>query len=437
MVIRKQIEIEAPPERVWPYVATADGYRQWSCTVAERYDLVLEPRVGGRFEETMTVAGEEHHLFGEVTVYEPPTRFAYAYSSTGPQGVLFGRRTVAITLAEERGRTRVTLEETGFENVPAAHREANFRSHERGWTAALRDLVAILAHDVLPTRPLEVAVRRTIPAPPETVFRALVEPQVLAQWFCDSAEVDPRPSGTYAFGGPHAYGGPETARGHIQRLERNRLLAFTWPLGGSDTAVTVELDGSDKDTELVVRHVGVARLPMESASPKEHLEVVWLVLIRQLAAHLAGRRVPRFDFAEIPPPVVEQEVVVPAPVARVWEMLTVPAQMNRWIARDAQVDVQVGGRYSYGWPEEAGKYGPMNILELDPPHRLVISWHEGGVVSRVSWNLSPDGVAATRLRLTHEGLSSHPGVLRDYRIGWWDYLAALRWSLDTEGAAAR
>jgi|GEM_PF-5679086 len=48
LTIHKEIEIDAPPERVWPFVATAAGYRRWSCTPADPYDVVLEERIGGR-----------------------------------------------------------------------------------------------------------------------------------------------------------------------------------------------------------------------------------------------------------------------------------------------------------------------------------------------------------------------------------------------------
>lgn len=60
MTVRKQIEIDAPAERVWPFVATREGGLRWLCNVAEVHELVLEPRVGGRFEERMVVRGREY-----------------------------------------------------------------------------------------------------------------------------------------------------------------------------------------------------------------------------------------------------------------------------------------------------------------------------------------------------------------------------------------
>lgn len=65
---------------------------------------------------------------------------------------------------------------------------------------------------------IQVTRRQRLPASAERIYRALTDPAALARWFCDVAEVDPRPGGMYVFGGPHAYGGPELARGRIMTI---------------------------------------------------------------------------------------------------------------------------------------------------------------------------------------------------------------------------
>jgi len=102
--------------------------------------------------------------------------------------------------------------------------------------------------------------------------------------------------------------------------------------------------------------------------------------------------------------------------------------MDRWISTDARVELAVGGRYSYGWDEEGPlKSGPLRILALEPPHRLVISWREARAIGTVTWRLEPAGREgrSTRLRLVHEGLGAIPGILRDYNMGWWEFLIRL------------
>lgn len=50
----------------------------------------------------------------------------------------------------------------------------------------------------------------------------------------------------------------------------------------------------------------------------------------------------------------------------------------------------------------------------------------------VTWRLADagEGGRGTRLRLVHEGLRDVPGVLRDYHLGWWEFLIGLRWLVE-------
>lgn len=287
---------------------------------------------------------------------------------------------------------------------------------------------------------IEIRQQQLIEVPRSRVFRALLDPRDLGQWFCDTAQVEPRPGGRYAFSGPHAYGA--AASGTVTRLDPDRALSYVWPLAGSDTTVTFELDDAEGKTKLAVIHTGVVALPIAAEWPKEHLTVVWVTLLRQLASHLAGRPVPRYDFTCPTPPVVDHEIMIDAPVERVWLMLTTPAELNRWMAKDAYVELRAGGRYSYGWPKEDDRYGteqfgPQRILALEPPHRLVISWvSEGGFRGTITWTLAEvDQGRTTRMRLIHEGLAQTPGVLRDYHLGWWEFLTGLQYL--AEGDLAR
>lgn len=275
--------------------------------------------------------------------------------------------------------------------------------------------------------------RRTLEARAERVFRALVEPRHLTQWFCDEADVQLREGGRYAFGGRRAYGGPAWTDGRVIRIQPDRHLEFSWPLAGAVTTVAYDLTADHERCVLTVRHEGVRALPIVAEWPEEHMKVIWDILLRQLEAYLAGRPVPSMSFPYVPPPVVRHEMVIAAPPDRVWEMLTVPAELNRWMAKDASVDLRVGGRYSYGWPEEETSYGPREILALQPPRVVAVSWrNEDGTHGTVTWTVEPHG-SGTRLVLVHEALPKKPGILGDYHIGWWEFLTGLKFL--AEGAA--
>ncbi len=419
LTVRKEIEIDAPAERAWRFVGTQAGLQKWWLP----HRITLEERVGGRYEESsVTAAGTAFRLAGRVVTYEPPSRIEMSCRLERDDGFVWsGETLISITLTEIFGRTRVSVSHSGFERLPEAYGREAFEAHEAGWERLVRRLRAIAL-------PLEAAVTQRVLLPRTAVFRAFLDPDALAFWFCDRAEVEPRPGGVYAFGGPRAYGGPETVRGRIIQVDPDRALTFVWPLAGAETTVAIELRQiSARETEVAVHHGGVTALPVEWASP-EHLTAVWQILLRQLDAYLRARPLPRYDFSTPPPPVVDQTITIEAPPARVWEMLTVPSLMNRWISRDAHVELQVGGRYSYGWDEESPlTSGPLRILALQPPRRLVISWREAGAIGTVTWRLEPVGSDehATRLHLVHEGLGAVPGILRDYSIGWWEFLIRL------------
>jgi uncharacterized protein YndB with AHSA1/START domain len=64
-----------------------------------------------------------------------------------------------------------------------------------------------------------------IEAPVDVVWAVLTEPEHIAGWFSDSAEIDLRPGGEATFDWPE-HGG--TARAWIERVEPPRFLAYRW-----------------------------------------------------------------------------------------------------------------------------------------------------------------------------------------------------------------
>jgi uncharacterized protein YndB with AHSA1/START domain len=111
-----------------------------------------------------------------------------------------------------------------------------------------------------------VRVARTIPAPPEDVFRAWTEPERLAGWFGPgaftvvTAELDLRPGGAYRIVFAGHPSGPVTLVGAYREIDPPRRLAFTWSWRHSwpdqpESLVTVELaDAPGGATEVVVTH---------------------------------------------------------------------------------------------------------------------------------------------------------------------------------------
>jgi uncharacterized protein YndB with AHSA1/START domain len=125
---------------------------------------------------------------------------------------------------------------------------------------------------------------------------------------------------------------------------------------------------------------------------------------------------------------IEREVRIAAPPELVWSFWVVPERIVRWMGRTATFDSTPGGtvRIDYG----GGHVMRGEVLELDPPRRLVFTWgwedpaeavRPGG--SRVEVDLAPEG-DGTRLRLRHSGLPDAAEVA-GHAEGWDYFLGRL------------
>jgi uncharacterized protein YndB with AHSA1/START domain len=119
------------------------------------------------------------------------------------------------------------------------------------------------------------------------------------------------------------------------------------------------------------------------------------------------------------------EVDLPAPAEEVFRHLTDPVAMIRWMGQHAVLKAVPGGAFEVdidGIPVR-GQY-----LEIDPPHRVLVSWGVAGNTdmppgaTEVEFTLTPtpDG---TRLRLVHRGLP--PSQQEMHAAGWQHFLARL------------
>lgn len=120
---------------------------------------------------------------------------------------------------------------------------------------------------------------------------------------------------------------------------------------------------------------------------------------------------------------LDHEIDIAAPADAVWTALTTPEGL-RWIAPEALVELEVGGRYELHFfpdnPEDKGMEG-THVLAFVPGRLLVTEGEIEG--SWVVWNLSP-AAAGTHLTVSSSGRGAEwserapyfdkamPGVLR-------------------------
>jgi uncharacterized protein YndB with AHSA1/START domain len=127
-----EVEIAAPPERVFRALTDPERLRTWwgsreTYWVEEwRADL----RVGGAWEaRCMSAGGKPSRVHGVFVEIDPPRRLAYTWNPSWHEAP---QTTVVYDLAPSGSGTRVYVRHTGFGAARAARDD-----HRRGWPAVL------------------------------------------------------------------------------------------------------------------------------------------------------------------------------------------------------------------------------------------------------------------------------------------------------------
>ena len=121
--------------------------------------------------------------------------------------------------------------------------------------------------------------------------------------------------------------------------------------------------------------------------------------------------------------VVEREL--PHPPAKIWRALTQPHLMEEWLMKN-DFAPRVGHRFNLR--TDWGGVLDCEVIEADPPHRLVYSWGDGtesdsGLKTIVTWTLAPTA-AGTLVRMEQSGF--RPEDEAGYRgmSGGWPHIVA-------------
>lgn len=143
--IEKQIVLKAPRERVWQAIVDSRRFGTW---FGVEFDgpFVEHARVAGRIVPTQVddeVAAMQEPWAGMACDFfveriQPMDRFAFRWHAY-PEGPDEDPTGAHMTLVEFRledadDGTRLTITESGFDRVPAAHRAKAFTDNEGGWT---------------------------------------------------------------------------------------------------------------------------------------------------------------------------------------------------------------------------------------------------------------------------------------------------------------
>jgi uncharacterized protein YndB with AHSA1/START domain len=138
---------------------------------------------------------------------------------------------------------------------------------------------------------------------------------------------------------------------------------------------------------------------------------------------------------------IVQEILIKAPVGRVFEALTDPGQRVEWWGSKGRFqtthmesDLRPGGKWMMRGIGVGGKPFQINgeYRQVESPHLLVFtwlpSWQEDTTESIVQFELS-EAAGVTTVRLTHSGLTTEGSRLS--HKGWPDVLTWLRTYAET------
>ncbi len=138
--IQKTIQLNAPVARVWRALTDYREFGEWFRVALEGPFVVGQPARGH-----ITWPGHEHLVWEAVVQkMEPEKLFSFTwhpyavdpavdYSKEPPTLVEFRLEPTATG-------TRLTLTESGFENVPAHRRAEAFRMNEGGWAQQMKNI---------------------------------------------------------------------------------------------------------------------------------------------------------------------------------------------------------------------------------------------------------------------------------------------------------
>lgn len=123
----------------------------------------------------------------------------------------------------------------------------------------------------------------------------------------------------------------------------------------------------------------------------------------------------------------ELSVEIKATKEAVWDALTVPSEIVKWLAPIAEVQPGVGGKIEIGWAEDMK--GSSEILEWQPNEKLT---KDAGRGQRIEFTISGEG-GTTTLRLVQSGFSADASFDDEFestRGGWLTFFTILRYGLE-------
>jgi uncharacterized protein YndB with AHSA1/START domain len=287
---------------------------------------------------------------------------------------------------------------------------------------------------------------RDYPHPIGKVWAAVSTPARIADWMGvtwigdEAAALHEGARFDYHFGNTDL-----PSHAHVLRFDPPHLLEHSW-FENEPPAATVRwaLEEAGEGTRLTLTHL----FPIADDAPRTGAG--WTTLMEALAASLDGVAFTppqpwwayRDGYAQAFGPEATRDArlvreggrqilsfdrILHHPPQAIWEALTTPEGLARWMQSQVEVTPGAGGRIHFVFQDGVSTM-TGDIVDWDPPHRFAFTWNEKATSgdSVVRFDLFDDPTGC-RLRLTHDMAESVNAI--EFASGW-------HWHLDgLDGAA--
>lgn len=270
----------------------------------------------------------------------------------------------------------------------------------------------------------EFVITHEFAAPRERVWKAMTEPNHLAQWWgpkgftAPVCEWDARPGGK-VFVVMRAPDGTDCPMGgeFYELLPLERMTVMTGALNTDGNFLfqflhIATLDECNGKTKLTMRS-RLLRATPEAEQSIGGFEMGMTLSIERLEGHLAQGTEPL---------VVERTFA--APIGKVWAAFTTKEAMREWCFEVDAFKPENGFEFQfYAGKEDARYLHRCRVAEVIPQKRLAYTWRYEGYAgdSLVSFDLFSEG-EKTRVKVTHLGLETFPPMSlfarENFREGW-------------------
>jgi uncharacterized protein YndB with AHSA1/START domain len=133
------------------------------------------------------------------------------------------------------------------------------------------------------------------------------------------------------------------------------------------------------------------------------------------------------------------QVFIKATPEQIWDAMTKPEFTRRYFyGSEIESTFEPGGRYLQWAPERERVWVEGEVVESDPPRRLVHTWlslwdddSAREQASRVTWEIEPGDDGVSLLTVVHDRLEDSPKTAAGVSGGWMRVLSGLKTLLET------